>query len=81
VKILLRDSRVDINRANNDGWTPLWYASCYGYVDVIKWIIALRGGELDLEKNAITEMALNTPLLKLQEKGTSQKRYHCWRDS
>jgi hypothetical protein len=50
VKILLRDSRVDINMADNDGCTPLWYASCNGRAEMIKWMIALRGDELDLEK-------------------------------
>jgi hypothetical protein len=37
--------------AYNDGCTPLWCASCNGYVEVIKWMIALRGDELsDLDK-------------------------------
>jgi hypothetical protein len=50
VKVLLKDSRVDINMADYDECTPLWCASCYEHVEVIKWMIVLRGDELDLEK-------------------------------
>jgi hypothetical protein len=48
VKVLLRDSRVDINLADNDGRSPLWWASYYGYAEVIEWMIASgRGINLD----------------------------------
>jgi hypothetical protein len=50
VKVLLKNSRVDINMDDDNGCTPLWSASYYGHVEVIKWMIALRGDEVDLEK-------------------------------
>jgi hypothetical protein len=40
VKVLLKDSRVDINLADNGGWTPLWRASKQGDIEAIKWMIA-----------------------------------------
>jgi hypothetical protein len=48
----LRDSHVDINMADNEERTPLWWASCHGHVNVIKWV-ALRGHELDLSKKGV----------------------------
>ena len=44
VKLLLKDMRVDINRLDDNNWTPLHYASGFGKLDVIKWMIAIRGG-------------------------------------
>ena len=32
-----------------DGWTPLWWAARYGFLDGIKWWIA-SGREIDLGK-------------------------------
>jgi hypothetical protein len=53
VKVLLKDSRVDINMADNYECPPLWWASCYGHDEMIKWMIALRGDELDLAKKGM----------------------------
>jgi hypothetical protein len=36
--------------ADNYGCTTLWWASYYGHVEVIKWMITLKGYELDLDK-------------------------------
>jgi hypothetical protein len=49
-KVLLKDPRVDINMADGDRRTTLWCASYNGHAEVIKWMVALRGDELDLEK-------------------------------
>ena len=44
---MLKDSRVKVNQPGKDGYTPLWYASYYGNLDVIRWWIA-SGREMDL---------------------------------
>jgi len=49
VREMLKDSRVKVNEPNNAGYTPLWFAARYGYLDVIKWWIA-SGREMDLGK-------------------------------
>ena len=46
---MLKDSRVDVNEPDNSGWTPLYCAARYGYLDVIKWWIA-SGREMDFGK-------------------------------
>jgi len=44
---------VDVNLTKSFfGYFPLYYGSCSNRVNVVKWLIALRGEELDLEKKA-----------------------------
>ena len=40
VRLLLKDPRVNITLDDEDGCTPLWWASYYGWHEVIKWLIA-----------------------------------------
>jgi len=47
VREMLKDSRVKVNKPDDDGCTPLWSAARYGYHDLIKWWIA-SGREMDL---------------------------------
>ena len=49
VRELLKDSRVKVNEPHDDGYTPLWGAARYGYLEIIKWWIA-SGREMDLGK-------------------------------
>jgi len=49
VREMLKDSRVQVNEPSNGGYTPLWRAAWYGYLDVIRWWIA-SGREMDLGK-------------------------------
>ena len=43
VRLLLQDSRVNVNDRDDDGCTPLWHAARNGHVDVIRWmIVSLR---------------------------------------
>jgi len=44
---VLKDSRVDVNVPNNDGYAPLWRAAYGGHLNVIQWWIA-SGREMDL---------------------------------
>ena len=46
---MLKDPGVKVNEPNNIGETPLWRASYYGYLDIIKWWIA-SGREMDFGK-------------------------------
>ena len=50
VRLLLKDYRVNVTLADNDGCTPLWRASCYGYIEVIEWLI-VSGRDLGDIKN------------------------------
>jgi len=52
VRLLLVDPRVDVNQPDNANATPLWYAINRRNLEVVKWMIALRGQELDVEKKA-----------------------------
>ena len=47
VRLLLKDSRVEVNEPDNGGSTPLWYAATNGHLNVIKWWMA-SGREMDL---------------------------------
>jgi len=49
VRLLLKDSRVNVNEPNNLGFTPLWWAALKDNLDTIKWWIA-SGREMDLGK-------------------------------
>ena len=48
-KVLLKDTRVDVNYADEDICTPLWGASFEGNLMVIKWMM-VSGRELNLER-------------------------------
>jgi ankyrin repeat protein len=48
-KMLLGDMRIDINKANEDGRTPLWWASCRGRLHIIQLILA-SGRHIDTLK-------------------------------
>ena len=45
--MLLKDPRVKVNELGNEGTTPLYYAACDGFLELIKWWIA-SGSGLDL---------------------------------
>jgi hypothetical protein len=47
-KLLLRHPQVNVNLADRHGCTPLWRASRWGRLCIVKWMIALRASELDL---------------------------------
>ena len=55
VKTLLLDSRVDVNSQNKRKCTPMWVASCRGALNEMKWMIALRGDNLDAETRGIRQ--------------------------
>ena len=61
MKILLRDSRVDVNKPDSDGRTPLWWMSFYGNVEMIKWMIA-SGREINLDKKGEWDDQNMTPI-------------------
>jgi len=39
VKLLLNDKRVDVNRADNYGWTPFHLACRNGHIEVVKLLL------------------------------------------
>jgi len=50
VQGLLKDPLVNLALDDNDGCTPLWWASRNGYCEVIEWLIA-SGRDLGDFKN------------------------------
>lgn len=52
VRALLKDPRVQTFLPDDDGHTPLWWASLLGYFEVVKWMI-VSGRELCQELNGI----------------------------
>ena len=81
VQLLLKDPRVDVTQDDNNGRTPLWYASREGKHEVIEWFIASGRDLGDIENQKGKWMAKNTLPLKLQERGTTLKLFLCWKDS
>jgi len=49
VRLMLKDSRVQVNEPHSDGYGPLRCAASAGFLDVIKWWI-VSGREMDLGK-------------------------------
>jgi len=47
VRVLLKDSRVNVNEPTDSEYTPLWWATFLGHIDIIKWWIA-SGREVDM---------------------------------
>ena len=48
---LLIEAGADLDKANNDGWTPLWIASQNGHLEVVRLLV---------EAGADMYMAVNT---------------------
>ena len=46
VKLLIA-SGAPVNKANNDGITPLWFASQSGHLDIVKLLIASSDGDVN----------------------------------
>ena len=42
----LIDRGADIDKAGDDGFTPLYVASCYGHVDVVSMLLE-QGADID----------------------------------
>ena len=40
MQLLLKDPRVDVTLHGSEFCTPLWWASCFGNLEVIEWLIA-----------------------------------------
>ena len=69
VQVLLKDPRVDVTLDDNNGCTPLWWASRCGKHEVVEWLIA-SGRDLETSrtrKGKTGIMANTTRPLKLQE--------------
>jgi hypothetical protein len=71
MKLLLRDSRVKVNIHDSRGRGPVWWASYHGRLTAIKWMIALRGNELDTEKRgkSVQDSAEYSPIEIARKKG------------
>jgi len=48
VKLLLNENRVDVNKANEDGYTPFHIACEYGHIEILK--LLLNDKRIDINK-------------------------------
>ena len=55
--MLLKDPRVDVTLDDEDGCTPLWYASCNERHEVVEWLIASGRdlGDVESKKGKVWE--------------------------
>jgi serine/threonine-protein phosphatase 6 regulatory ankyrin repeat subunit B len=42
IKYLLDNKLIDINIQDNDGWTPLMYASHNNYIEIVKLLLSYK---------------------------------------
>ena len=48
VSLLLQDSRIDVNKGDNDGWTGFMYACCKGHTETVR--LLLEDSRIDVSK-------------------------------
>lgn len=41
--ILVRTPGIDVNKRNDEGWTPLWWAAHNGYPETVQALLAAPG--------------------------------------
>jgi len=71
--LLLKDERVDINKSNNDGQTPLFIACFFGNLDIVESILR-SGREINfVQKNKYGETALDIVRERKSEMETGKK--------
>ena len=51
MRLLLQDSRIDVNKGDRHGWTGLMYACCYGHGDIVS--LLLQASRTDVNKGNI----------------------------
>jgi len=68
---------IDVNRANKDGWTPLFRASFKGRTEVVKLLLAAPGIEIfkkDEEGKSALDVASGPAVTSLLEEVVDVKR-------
>jgi len=68
VRLFLKDPRLRPNIAALRSKTPMWIASRNGRYEVVRWMLALRGDELDMQKKGNLYGELSSPLEIAREK-------------
>ena len=67
VRVLLKDHRVDVTLTDFTGHTPLWWASGYGGIELVEWLLASGRdlGDLNTKRKVYTVLEIarkdNTP--------------------
>lgn len=70
LKRFFEDGKIDVNKADIEGWTPLFFAAAGGHYDAVKFLLN-KGARADIEGiNAATPLALailsgQAPVVKL----------------
>ena len=81
LKCCCKDPRVDVTQDDNNGRTPLWWASREGKHEVIEWFIASGRDLGDIKNKKGNGKAKATPPLILQESTSKVKLCLYWKDS
>ena len=53
VRLLLKDSRIDINKGNNNGWTGFMIVCQNGHTEIVR--LLLEDSRIDVDKGDILE--------------------------
>ena len=50
VSVLIGTAGVDVNMADDDGWSPLWYAAARGRTQIVRALLSAKERGLDLNQ-------------------------------
>ena len=73
VSVLIGTAGVDLNLADNDGWSPLWTAACHGYTQSVRVLLSAKERGLDLNQKATRGRHIGkTPLKIARERNEAE---------
>ena len=73
VRVLLTDPRVDVTLDDYYGRTPLWFASYFGHIEIIEWLIASGKdlGDLSLKGSMMKRKYTALEIARNQQRDTA----------
>lgn len=72
VKLLI-DNNADVDLSDETGQTPLWLASLYGNVEIVKMLIA-KGAKVDAKYNNQTALDIATEMSNIEDTDMNLKK-------
>ena len=57
---LLASLHADVNQANKDGWTPMWWAAKKGHSDTVKVLASLHADVNQADNSGTTPLKIAT---------------------
>jgi ankyrin repeat protein len=65
VSVLIGTAGVDLNMANNYGYSPLWWAACYGNTQSVRVLLSAKERGLDLNQKPTRGVYIGKTPLKI----------------